>query len=129
MSSARFMVIGIDLFTWVSEELKHPFPTRQFVVNNLLLHRCKPKVLKCNSRKPPDWIQDVGVLFVDTCHTSAVVRGEIKTWMPRLRDDALVFFHDYHSFHEYGYPAAIDDVMKDWRKLEELDQTVVFGRH
>ncbi len=121
-------VIGIDTFTWVSEEFKHYFPTKQFVTNNLLMHRCKPLIFECDSRYPPDWIKNVGVLFIDTCHISDVVRGEIKTWMPRLRDDALIFFHDYHLFHEFGYPAAIDDLMKYWKKLEELDQMVVFGQ-
>ncbi len=121
-------VVGLDIFAWVHKDFKHPFPTLNYVVNNLAMHRCKPTILNCDSRTPPDWIDDVGVLFVDTNHTGKVVRQEMETWFPRLRDDALVFFHDYYRFHEYGYPAAINDLMKDWKKLEVLDQTVVFGR-
>jgi hypothetical protein len=121
-------VIGIDVFNWMSEKSTDPFPTREFVVGNLSLHRCKPTVIQCDSRFPPDWIKDVGVLFIDTCHTSDVVREEIKSWMPRLREDALVFFHDYWPYKKCSYTEAIDDAMKDWRKIDRLGITAVFGR-
>ena len=121
-------VIGIDGFNWMSENSTHPFPTREFVSRNLSLHRCEPTLIQCDSRFPPDWIKDVGVLFIDTCHTSDVVRGEIKAWTPLLREDALVFFHDYWPSQECSYTEAIDDAMKDWRKIDRLGITAVFGR-
>lgn len=36
----------------------------------------------------------VGLLFVDGDHTAAAVRSDIEAWLPHLRHDAIVAFHD-----------------------------------
>ena len=98
----------------------------------------KPKLLSGESTETFD-LTNVAVLFVDTKHKASQVNAELDSWMPLLRPDALVMFHDYgegvkdwvkpeeiESFRDYS--RAIDERMSDWRNLGTSHLTVGFVR-
>ena len=39
---------------------------------------------------------EIDVLFVDTLHTKEQVLNELEVWMPHVKDNGLVIFHDTH---------------------------------
>jgi predicted O-methyltransferase YrrM len=47
-----------------------------------------------DTRGPLKECSDVAMLFIDSTHTPAHVQQELDVWLPRLRDEAVIAFHD-----------------------------------
>lgn len=126
-------VVGIDTFQWKDfkdEKAKETrgFPSLDLVSSYMKSYNYFPTIIQGSSLSPPDWLDDVGCLFVDTNHTGVHLRKEMDVWIPRLRHDAIVMFHDYKNFYDHEYPQTIDQIFGSWNKLGEIDQMVAFSR-
>ena len=100
-----------------------------------------PTLYTGDSRTPPDFIDEVAVMFIDSKHTAEHLKEEYNNWLPFLRKDAVVLLHDYGDFTNGWtkgnldkfkqideYSKAIDELFKDWHRLGLVDSTIAFKR-
>ena len=119
-------VVGIDLFDRkFGTDDKPNMLELSFIFSRLDFY---PKIIKGDSRCPPDLESEVGLLFIDTHHTSDHLREEMSVWETKLSDDCIVMLHDYKRYYHHSYPQEIDRIFRSWRKLGESDQMVGFTR-
>jgi precorrin-6B methylase 2 len=56
----------------------------------------------------------VDLLFVDGSHEESSVRKDIAAWLPKVADDGVVLFHDYHHPKAPGVTKVVDAAMADY---------------
>ena len=62
----------------------------------------------------------VNAVFVDGCHTEKDVKCDIEIYKPTVRENGLMFFHDYgHPNYapDHLMSKVIDEMMNDWQRL------------
>jgi len=110
------------------------------------IERCPTKIhpeLKAefiigDSRKcHKDFKESIQMLFIDGDHHYAIVKADIKNWVPKIVSGGVVVFHDYNPLskdlqknpHLEGVHRAIDEWVKthpDWHRLPTPDSLAAF---
>ena len=55
------------------------------------------RLIEGDSRQRPVEIANVGLLFVDSCHTKAHFDAEMSTWLEAVCKDGIIACHDFNS--------------------------------
>jgi MMP 1-O-methyltransferase len=79
----------------------------------------------------PAWPKSVGLLWIDGNHTYDAVRRDVLSWLPRLRPDAIVAFHDANEAkNRLGPYHVVEELMAsgDWKRGREIDRMKVLHR-
>lgn len=72
------------------------------------------------------WNGLADLIFVDGDHTD--VSRDIAAWVPRLKQDGIIAFHDYDSFYWGAVKKAIDRLMVGWEIIGLVDTLIAFRR-
>lgn len=70
-----------------------------------------------------EWDTPIDVLNDDSDHTYPTTKSEIERWVPFVKKDGLVFFHDYDHPRCPGVRQAIDEYIAEHQNLELLEVT------
>ena len=75
------------------------------------------------------WPDVVGLLWIDGDHRYKAVRRDIDRWLPFLRPNATIIFHDAND-PRIGPQHVIDDLVANgaWERCLALDKAVVLKR-
>lgn len=72
------------------------------------------------------WPIEIDFLFIDGDHTLAGCLADIDGWLPYVTRGGIVGFHDYGSIHWMDVKRAIDDRMKTYPIIEQVDTIIIF---
>lgn len=77
--------------------------------------------------------KSIDLLIVDACHDFECVSKDIQAWWGKVKDNGVVFFHDYEKPDEYadatGVKAAIKKHQTDkWKELARPGISIVFRK-
>ena len=75
-----------------------------------------------SSLKTP-WQRDIDVLNIDSDHTYEGTKAEILRWIPFVKKNGLIFFHDYEHPNAPGVKQAIDELIPKKFDLELIEVT------
>lgn len=119
----------IDRYSYESPELGGSDPVR--VANNLQAVGVDPlpHIVEGESDVVPQYVEDVGMLFVDSDHRPEALQRELAVWEPILADGAVVALHDYAWEDRFpGMTAFIDAYFADWERIGAVGHMVAFRR-
>jgi len=68
----------------------------------------------------------VDLVFVDDGHYYEHVKGDIETWLPFIRNDGLIIFHDYKGQYDMGVSQAVDELMGEHEQIAHVDTLIAF---
>lgn len=71
---------------------------------------------------------EVDFLIIDGDHTKEGCRGDILKWEKHLKVGAIVFVHDYQSYHWHQVTYAVNELMFDDPKYKYLEKTSKTGK-
>jgi predicted O-methyltransferase YrrM len=75
-----------------------------------------------------DWQLPVDVLFVDGDHSESGIRGDIEIWLPHVKRNGYIIFHDY-NLSKWGYvKLVVDELMSKYHIVSEVDRIIVFKK-
>lgn len=60
---------------------------------------------------------DVDLVFVDASHSYEACKGDAIAWLPHLRPDGVMAFHDYWDRYGYRVIEAVDEVMEPYDRI------------
>jgi hypothetical protein len=75
-----------------------------------------------------NWESKISLLFIDGNHTYEGVKADIYAWLPHMKDDGIIFFHDY-DITSPGVIKAVDEFVASYPVKEfkyfgnEVDRT------
>jgi len=69
------------------------------------------------------WDKEIDVLNVDSDHTYETTKAEILRWIPFVKKDGLVFFHDFHHPRCPGVHQAIEEFIPSTFPMNLLEVT------
>lgn len=73
------------------------------------------------------WVEGIiDLVFVDDGHYYEHVKGDIETWLPYIRYDGLIVFHDYKGQYDMGVSKAVDELMGDHKRIIHIDTLVAY---
>lgn len=98
LDNGEGVVHTCDPMDYGQEKVFSEFPELSEVIK---YHRIKGQELE---------IKDIDLLFIDGFHEKEVVLAEIKHFLPRLTEHAIILFHDAGGDNEFvGVNAAIEE--------------------
>jgi predicted O-methyltransferase YrrM len=74
-----------------------------------------------SSRAGYDFESEVDFIFVDGGHEADQVMRDIDAWLPHLKPQGVIAFHDYHSTALFGVKEGVDDVMGEYPIIADVD--------
>jgi len=71
----------------------------------------------------------VDLLFVDGCHTYDCVKKDIAAWLPRMKPDGVVCFHDYGTDDSMWLyvKRAVDEDMAGQEQIYQVGCSIAFS--
>lgn len=70
----------------------------------------------------------VDLVFVDDGHTPPEVRGDIEGWLPLLKDNGIMIFHDYCTGHHPGMQDIVREYFPDRYEIKRSDNAAAFRK-
>lgn len=79
---------------------------------------------------------EIDLLIVDTDHTELTTRREIEAFLPLVKRDGYIFFHDYDATGTWfedqeqypGVKEAVDDLMTPYERTNRVGTAVVYRK-
>ena len=113
-------------------------PSAQFWRINLRVAGLKvPDLLEMTSHEAaPLYQSKIGLLFVDGGHSYKDIRQDIQDWVPKIKIDGLVAFHDMYQYAIPGVARAVTEWwistfekgLAKWRFEGQTDFLIAFRR-
>ena len=66
------------------------------------------------------------LVFSDDGHYYEHVKGDIETWLPFIRNNGLMIFHDYKGQYDMGVSQAVDELMGEHEQIAHVDTLIAF---
>lgn len=57
----------------------------------------------------------IDLLFIDGDHSYEGIKGDVESWLPKIKDDGIIIFHDY------GWAEGVKRVVKEYIKPIQVD--------
>lgn len=70
--------------------------------------------------------EPIDFLFVDGDHSDNSVRRDITAWLPHMKMDGVVAFHDYSATVWPGVKAVVDEMMAGHTTIKQVDTVIAF---
>lgn len=68
----------------------------------------------------------VDMLFVDASHSYEACKGDALAWLPHLRPDGVMAFHDYWERYGYEVIRAVNEVMASYEQILNVSCLVAY---
>jgi predicted O-methyltransferase YrrM len=65
------------------------------------------------------------LVFVDAGHKRPEVTADIEAWLPHIKNNGLMVFHDYGSRHHGAVKKVVDELMGDYETVAHEDCLLV----
>lgn len=66
------------------------------------------------------------LVFSDDGHYYEHTKGDIEAWLPFIRNDGLIAFHDYKGQYDMGVSRAVDELMGEHEQIAHVDTLIAF---
>lgn len=120
MAMTGHKVITIDNYKDLNQSPAHPITH----IQNTFLRTLPIQFIKGESIEiAPLFINEsIDILFIDTNHEYQSVKQDLENWLPKVKSNGIVLFHDYGSWK--GVTEAVDENIKEGKLIK---QQIVFS--
>jgi predicted O-methyltransferase YrrM len=67
------------------------------------------------------------MIYLDGNHGYEGVKADAQAWMPHLKDDGIIAFHDYGN-RKHKVTKAVNESMKDWKRIGRVGYLIAFEK-
>jgi len=68
----------------------------------------------------------VDMVFVDASHSYEACKEDALAWLPRIKENGIIAFHDYWDRWNYGVIEAVDEVMAGYERIMIVSCLIAF---
>jgi len=74
-----------------------------------------------------EWDKKIDLIFIDDGHLEPEIRGDIEGWLPHVKTDGFLVFHDYGSPRWPDVMRVVNELMAGCRLIGLVDTMAVFA--
>lgn len=72
--------------------------------------------------------KDIDLIFIDDGHSLEDISRDINWWLPLVKDGGVLAFHDYGSNNWPAVKQVVDETMRNFTKIAEVDTLIAFRK-
>lgn len=84
------------------------------------------RIMGDSSRVGKHWPFEIDAVFIDGAHHDEAVRADIAAWVPKVKRNGIIYFHDYNHPNVPGLTKIVDKAMKSRQMLGTSRYLVAF---
>lgn len=74
--------------------------------------------------------QPIDLIFIDDGHLEDEIRGDITLWLPHVKDDGVIVFHDYGEERWPDVKKVVDELMLGkYQVITIVDKLIAFRKN